>query len=114
MAQARYGGLINGTYINASVSVAHGTTDQEVDVNDLLTAAGRGSAVGNKARYCKITTDVDLLVRFNSTSADQVSVPSGTTGLTIPADAGLIIDALYLSYAGTCGTSTATVTVFAI
>ena len=113
MAHGRFAGTINGIYLNRTVTVAGGVPNQEWDAFTLIVAAGREAGVG-PIRYLKIITDVAITMRVNSATADAIAIAAGTTGLTIPAEAGLVIRKIYLSSTVACAGGTASVIIFAI
>ena len=113
MAHGRFAGTINGVYLNRTVTVAGGVPNQEWDAFTLIVAAGRERGVG-PCRYLKIITDQAITVRVNSATADAIAVAAGATGLTIPAEAGLVIRKLYLTNIAACGGAVASVIIFTL
>lgn len=113
MGYRRFNGTIGVHYIYKTVTVAGGVPNQEIDIKTLLTTAGRPADVG-PPRYIKITSDVNITVRFNSTTADAIPVALGATGFTVTAEMGLVIDSIYVTHTGACGAAAASVVVLAI
>jgi len=118
MAFRRFNGTIDGKYIYTTVTVAGGVPNQEVDILTLLTTAGREAGVG-PCRYIKITSDVNITVRFGTTAAAAIPVALGagvtaTTGLEITPEMGLVITSIFITHTGACGAAAASVVIFAI
>jgi len=113
MAFRRFNGTIDGIYSYSTVTVAGGVPNQEVDILTLLTTAGREAGVG-PCRYLRITSDVNITVRFNSTAAAAIPVALGATGFTVTQDMGLVIRTIYITHTGACGAAAASVVILAI
>lgn len=88
---------VNPVYKSVAVTIIAGNANIFVDLQRIL---------GREANYTRITTDNDVLVRFNSSSNDTVLVRS-TAPLILDKN-DLAVKSAYLSYV----TATANVTIF--
>lgn len=105
-------------YICKSVAVPIGAVNQEVDVATLLATAGRATGV-QWAHWFFLSTDVDVTVRLNDSSADEISLTSANGLLNDaqgqPPYGAVRLMKLYLSHTGaSSGSGDATVNLFAI
>ncbi len=94
-----------------TVTVNVGAVNQAVAILTDLLAAGRDQIIGS-ATWLKVTTDVQITMRINSTTADEITVGT-TSGIEVP-EGVMAIDNLYLSHTGaSSGAGAASVVIFA-
>lgn len=99
-------------YYSNSYTVVGGVTDQELDFDAVLQAAGR-PAVVSCCHYIEITSDVNnVTVKFNDTAATGIPLAAATK-LTIPWHV-MAIHKAYFSNSGACGAGNATLTILAL
>lgn len=99
-------------YYYAEVAVAPGAVNQEVNLSTLLEVGQKSPRWQRQARYLTITTTVNLTLRINSTSEEEITVDT-TDGFTLPVGA-MEIEKLYFSHTGASSAlGAAAVTIFA-
>jgi len=94
-------------YVSTTIAVVDSVVDQEYDLKAALVAKGGYEG----ARYMKLSSDLAISFKINSTSGDSIAL--GTTTLVF--DDTITISKLYFSHIGAAsGSGDATVTLLAI
>jgi len=102
-------------YFNESDSIVAGAPAVEWDIDADLLGQGRDSIEG-PAQYLRITTDVVVIARINSATADAITIPIATAAVPfweMPRGA-MQIATVWLENTAACGSGDATVTVLAV
>ena len=98
-------------YYYAEIAVLPGAVNQAVDLSALL-EIGQNTRWQRQARYLTIVTTVNLTLRINSPTEEEITVDS-TDGFTLPVGA-MEIEKLYFSHCGaSSGSGAAAITIFA-
>lgn len=98
-------------YYNRQATVTTGAVNQEVDLLAAIIVEGRDKTIG-AATYLTVTTDVEVTMKINLTTADSITVDT-TDGHTVPGGV-MSISKLYFTHTGaSSGSGDATVTIFA-
>lgn len=100
------------TYIYKSITVNPGATDQLYNIDTALIAAGRAAADFDHAHHIELTTDVAITFKINSTSGDEIPLP--TSGGFILEAGDMDVRRLYFTHTGaSSGSGAATVKLWA-